>query len=167
VLRWLVTKTAMVCLICGLCCGQQNVPDPPTYASFFVQVAQLKSGGPVFLNGQDTGLIQPSVQESMSLTDGEAEILHSVAVACVEKVRSFGVAARPLVLELRLRLMESDEPVQAQLKQRMNEIENHRDQITRSCIDDLRLRLGELRFEMVPIYIGSRKTGDFFPPISK
>jgi hypothetical protein len=92
------------CLVCGLCRGQQNTPDSATYASFFrqiVQFAQLKSGEKVLLNGQDTGLIQQSVQQSMSLTDGETETLRNVSVVCLAKIRSFDGAVRPLVLEVR------------------------------------------------------------------
>src|SRR6266571_4866071 len=84
-LRWLATNIATVCLMCGLCCGQQNVHDPATYASFFEQVVRLKSGEPVLLNGQDTGLILPSVQQTIGLTDGETTVLQKLAVDCATR----------------------------------------------------------------------------------
>jgi len=93
-LRWLATNIATVCLMCGLCCGQQNVYDPATYASFFEQVARLKTGKAVLLNGQDTGQILPSVQQTIGLTDGETAILQNLAVACATKSRSFDEARR-------------------------------------------------------------------------
>src|SRR5438094_6504247 len=106
-LRWLATDIATVCLMCGLCCGQQTVYDPATYASFFEQVARLKSGGPVLLNGQDTGLILPSVQQTIGLTDDETAILQNLAVTCATKSRSFDEAARSGTFELRLQLIGS------------------------------------------------------------
>src|SRR4051812_12941140 len=103
-LRWLPTNTAMAVLICGLCCGQQNVPDPATYRSFFDQVAHLKSG-PVLLNGQDTGLVLPSVQQTVGLTDTETAILQTTAGSCATKNHVFEDATRPLILEVRLQLV--------------------------------------------------------------
>jgi len=167
-LRWLATDIATVCLICGLCCGQQNVHDPATYASFFEQVARLKSGKAVLLNGQDTGQILPSVQQTIGLTDGETAILQKLAVACATKSRSFDEAARSGIFEVRLQLIGSDEPTQVRLRQVLKDIENRRYQIVLACVDDLRVKLGELRFDVVQAYISSRQNSKlFFPPISK
>src|SRR5258705_5277758 len=109
-------------LMRGLCCGQESVPDPAAYPSFFGQVAQVKGGAPIFVKGQETGMIQPSVQDSMGLTDTEIEFLHNLAVACVARIGMVDEAARPLVFEIHLRLIESAEPVQERLRQRLNEI---------------------------------------------
>jgi hypothetical protein len=167
-LRWLATNIVTVCIMCGLCCGQQNVPDPATYASFFEQVVRLKSGEPVLLNGQDTGLTLQSVQQTIGLTDDETAILQTLAVACATKSRSFDGAARSGTFELRLQLIGADEPTQVRLRQALKDIEERRYRIVRACVDDLRIQLGEQRFEVVQAYISSRKnSGIFFPPISK
>jgi len=167
-LRWLATDIATVCLMCGLCCGQQNVHDPAIYASFFEQVARLKSGEPVLLNRQDTGLILPSVQQTISLTEGDTAILQNLAVACATESRSFDEAARSGTFELRLQLIGSDEPTQVRLRQALKDIEKRRYRIVRACVDDLRIQLSEQRFEVVQAYISLRKnSGIFFPSISK
>ena len=166
--RRIIIALCLVCgLMCGLCCGQQSPPDSETYASFFEQLAQVKGGAPVLLNGQETGMIQPSVQDSMGLTDVEAQLLHNLAVACVARIRMVDEAARPLVFEIRLRLISSAEPAQARLRQGLNEIANRHDQAIRACVDELRLGFGERRFEVVRNYVGSRKNGNFFPLVSK
>lgn len=154
-------------LMRGLCLGQESVPDSAAYASFFGQVAQVKGRAPVFLNGQEAGMIQPSVQYSRGLTDTEAELLHNLAVACAARIRGVDEAAYPLVFEIRLRLIDSAEPMRARLRQRLNEIENRHDQAIRTCVDELRGGFGEQRFEIVREYVGTRKKGNFFPLISK
>ena len=154
-------------LMCGLCRGQQNVPDSATYAFFFGKVAQLKSGATILPNGKDTGLIQPSVQQAMGLTGGETEILHDLAVACTAKIRTLDEAVQPFIFEARLRSIDSAEPERARIRQRLNNIENRRTQIVQACVDELRVEFGELRFEAMQLYLGSRKIADFFPPISK
>jgi hypothetical protein len=161
-----IARTTILALgvVCGLCGDQQNVPDSITYASFFGQVAQVKSGATVLLNGQDNGLIQPSVRELMGLTFGEAEILRALAIRCNANIAAFDAAFRPLLLEVRLELMDSAE---ARLRQRLNDIEHRRNQIVRACVDELRVEFGEARFEVIRRYIGSRKSPDFFPPISR
>lgn len=166
-LRWLATKTATALLVCGLCCGQPNVPASETYASFFGQVARWKSGGPVLLNGQDTGHILPSVQKTIGLTGGETAILQTLAVACAAKIRSFDEATREVMFDARLQLVGSAPPTQVRARQALKDIENRRYQIIRPCVDELRVKLGERRFEVVQAYINSRKNLDFFPSISK
>ena len=163
------TTVTALCLMCGLCRGQQNVPDPAIYATFFRQVVQLKSGATVLLNGRDTGLVQPSVQESMGLTDRETEILHSLATDCDAKIRTLDDAVRPAIFEARLQLIDSaDKPARVRLIQQwLNDIENRRNQIVRVCIDELRGAFSGPRFEVVQAYIWSRRNADFFPPISK
>jgi len=155
--------------MCGLCRGQQNVPDFAIYATFFQQVAQLKSGATVLLNGENSGLVQPSVQESMGLTDREAEILQALAINCDAKTRILDEAVRPAIFEARLQLIDSaDKPARVRLiQQRLNHIENRRNQIVRVCIDELARAFGDERFEVVQAYIWSRKNADFFPPIPK
>ena len=163
------TTVTVLSLVCGLCRGQQDVPDSAIYATFFRQVAQLKSGATVLLNGRDTGLVQPSIQESIGLTDRETEILHSLATDCDTKARTLDDAVRPAIFEARLQLIDSaDKPAQVQLiQQRLHDIENRRNQIVRVCIDELRGALSGPRFEVVQLYIWSRRNADFFPPISK
>ena len=153
-------------LMCGLCRGQQNVPDSATYAFFFGKVAQFKSGVTIFLNGQDTGLNQPSLQQAMGLTDGETEILHNLAVACAAKIRTLDETVQPFIFEARLRSIDSAEPERVRLRQRLNDIENHRSQIVQACVNELRVEFGESRFEVMQLYVGSRKIADLFPPIS-
>jgi len=163
------TTVTVLCLMCGLCRGQQDVPDSAIYATFFRQVAQLKSGATVLLNGRNSGLVQPSVQKSMGLTDGETEILHALATNCDAKTRTLHEAVRPAIFEARLQLIESaDKPTRGRLvQQRLNDIENRRNQIVRVCIDELARAFGDERFEVVQAYIWSRKNADFFPPIPK
>ena len=109
----------------------------------------------------------PSVQQTIGLTDGETAILQTSAVACAAKIGSFDEVVRPLIFEARLQLIGSDQKSQVRLKQVLKDIENRRYQIARASVDDLRVKLGELRFEVVQTYISSRKNSDFFPPISK
>jgi hypothetical protein len=163
------TTVSVLCLMFGLCRGQQNVPDSAIYAAFFRQVAQLKSGATVLLNGENSGLVQPSVQESMGLTDRETEILQALATNCDSKTRTLDEAVRPAIFEARLQLIDSaDKPARVRLiQQRLNDFENRRNQIVRVCIDELRHAFSGPRFEVVQAYIWSRKNADFFPPISK
>jgi hypothetical protein len=166
VLLWLAIKTAIACLICGLCYGQQNAPPSETYASFFGQIARWKSGTPVLLNGHDTGIRLPSVQQTVGLTDEEVAILRPLAVACTAKIRSFDEGSRKAIFEANLEITDAGS-MQARARQALKDIEDRRHQIVRSCVDDLRVKLGDVRFEVVQTYIRSRQNLDFLPPVSK
>src|SRR5258706_5966013 len=119
----------MACLMSGLCFGQQNVPDATTYASFFAQAA-MKSGSPMLLNGKDTGLVQPSAQEAIGLTDGEAALLGDLAIGCMARVRAYDEESkRPSILDERFQLIDADEQTKTRLRQKWQEIEDGRSRI--------------------------------------
>jgi hypothetical protein len=90
-------------LMCGLCFGQQHVPNSEVYATFFVQVANYKDGSTILLNGQDTGLVRPSLRESIGLTGEEFGILRRLATASTAKIRTLDEAVQPFIFESRLR----------------------------------------------------------------
>jgi len=158
-------------LICGLCRGEQSAPDSSTYAFFFEKVTQVRDDAVSvgILNGRETEFIQPSIQQEIGLTSGEAEILRKIAVACVAKMRALNAAAQPSTFEARLRLLDTAEPIEekVRVRQRLDDIENRRDQIVRSCLDELRSGLGEPRFEVVQSYVASVKDRAFFLLVQK
>ena len=67
------------------------------------------------LNGEEPGLILPSVQQTIGLTDEETATLQTSAVACAAKIRSFDEPVRSLIFEARLQLIGSDQTSQVRL----------------------------------------------------
>jgi hypothetical protein len=152
------------CFSPALC--QTGLPDPAVYRSFFRQVAQLKQvSGPVLINGQASGLKQPTIQETLSLTENEAQILSGLAADFELKSRTLDGAVRLSTFEARLRSIESEGASTAVEQQRKN-LERQRDEIVQDHIQQLKVEFGDSRFEALDAYVRSRRAGSsFFPPL--
>jgi hypothetical protein len=168
-LRLIARTAAMValCLVNGLSQAQQHDTESPDYARFLRQVAGLQGGRPILVNGLDTGLTHPFIQQAMGLTNQEVEILQALAVAYCKKVRTLDEAVRPLIFEARLRSIDLADPNALRIKQLLADIELQRGRLVQPVLDELRLQFGETRFEAVQAYIRSKKDGDFFPSTGK
>ena len=145
---------------------QTGLPDRAVYRSFFMQVAQLKQApGPVLINGQASGLRQPTIQETLGLTENEAQILSALAADCELKSRTLDGAVRLSTFEARLSSIESEGASTAAAQQRKN-LERQRDEIVQDHIQQLKVEFGDSRFEALDAYVRSRRAGSsFFPPV--
>ena len=147
---------------------QTGLPDRGVYRSFFRQVAQLKQvSDPVLINGQASGLRQPTIQETLGLTENEAQIVIALAVDCELKSRSLDGALRLSTFEARLSSIsiESEGASTAIAQQRKN-LERQLDEIVQDHIQQLKVELGDSRFEALDAYVRSRRIGsNFFPPL--
>jgi hypothetical protein len=82
------------------------------------------------------------------------------------KSRSFAQAVGLLTFEARLRAVESD-GASAWLAERRKNLDSQRDEMVQDHIQQLKVELGDLRFEALDAYVRSRKTAsNFFPPLS-
>lgn len=144
----------------------QPAPDPATYEFFFRQVAQLKNvSGPVLLNGQTGSLTQLRPKDAIGLTDHESQLLNAVASDCDARIRSLDKAARPLIFEARLRLIESESPA-PELTKQLKDLDNERTQTVLTHVQELRAAFGESRFKLLEAFVRSRKqAASFFPPV--
>jgi len=152
------------CVYPALC--QTGLPDPAVYRSFFREVAWLKQApDPVLLNGQASGLRRPTIQETLGLTESEAQILNALAADCELKSRPLDDAVRVSTLEARLSSIESEGAPTAIGKQRKN-LERRLDEIVQNHIQQLKVEFGDSRFEALDSYVRSRRAGSsFFPPV--
>jgi len=160
------TALVALCLTNVLSQTQQHDADSPNYALFLRKVANLQAG-PILLNGQDTGIAQPSIQQAMGLTDREVEILRALAVAYIKKVDAIDEALSPIIFEARIRSIDLADPDASRIRQLLSDIDLHRGQLVQEFLDELRVQIGGPRFEVVQVYIRSRKDGNFFSPTGK
>jgi hypothetical protein len=79
------------------------------------------------------------------LTDAEMAILNSVAADCDSKLRPLD--DRPVVLEARMRFVESGEEQEDWTGPRLTELKARRDRVIVEHIEALRTSLGEPRFQ--------------------
>jgi hypothetical protein len=80
-----------------------------------------------------------------NLTDAEMAILNSVAADCDSKLQPLNDG--PVVMEARMRLVESGEEQETWMDQRLNELKARRDRVIVEHVEALRTSLGELRFQ--------------------
>jgi len=145
---------------------QQHDADSPNYALFLRKVVSLHVG-PILLNGQETGIANQSIQQTVGLTDREVKILKEVAVAYVKKVEVIDKALEPLIFEARLRSIDLADPNASRISQHLSDIDLHRSQLAQASLDELRVQLGDTRFDLVQEYIRSKKDSNFFSPVGK
>jgi hypothetical protein len=145
---------------------QQNLPDPAVYLSFFREVVWLKQKpDPVLLNGQASVLRWPTIQEALSLTEEEAQILNALAADCELKSRKFDDGTRRSTLDARLLAIASEGASEKPSQQRKN-LDIQRDEMVQDHIQQLKAEFGDSRFEALDAYIRSRRAGSrFFPPL--
>jgi hypothetical protein len=145
----------------------QNPPDPGVYLSFFRQVARLERvSGPVLVNGQPSDLRQPTVQETLGLTETEAQILSALAADCELKSRPLDSAARLSTFEARLLAIASEGGASTSGTQQRKNLDRQLDEMVGEHIQQLKAELGDSRFEAMDGYIRSKRTGaSFFPPV--
>lgn len=143
---------------------QQNARDLSVYESFFRQVAQLPKTTPeVLLNGKATHLVQPRLKDALGLTDEESRELHSIANDCESGRRLLDKAATPLVFEIRLYAVAGENPPAA-VTQRFQELGRQRRQLILHHIKQMKVALGDSRFQLVEAFIRSRRNSpSFFP----
>ena len=79
------------------------------------------------------------------LTDAEMAILNSVAADCDSKLQL--LSDGPVVLEARLRFVESGEEQEDWMDQRLTELKSRRDRVIAKHVEALRTSLGEPRFQ--------------------
>jgi hypothetical protein len=164
--RAVATACWLTWCVCPALC-QTGLPDRGVYQSFFRQVAQLKqASGPVLINGQPSALRQPTIQETLGLTENEAQILSAIAADYELKSRSLDGAVRLSTFEARLSSIESEEASTA-VEQRRQNLERQLDEIVQDHIQQLRVEFGESRFEALDGYVRSRRAGsNFFPLVA-
>jgi hypothetical protein len=104
---------------------------------FFDRVAHSNSGRPFTF---------PS-----DLTNAEIAILNNVAADCDSKLRP--LSENPVVLEARMRFVESGEKQEDWLNQRLADLKARRDRVIVEHIEALRASLGEPRFQVLETVI--------------
>ena len=149
--------------------SSQTAPGPTVYESFFQQVvhfSQLQNSlGVVSINGQPTDLRQYKLQDAIGLTDQEARVLSTVASSCGAKISSFYDAAKRLIFEARLRLVESESDPQA--TQQLKELDDEHRQIVLAHVQQLKAAFGDSRFNGLDAFVRSGKQIESFLPLPK
>jgi hypothetical protein len=160
----LVTALWLTWCFCPALC-QTGLPDPAVYLSFFRQVVWLKqASSPVLVNGQASALRQPTMQETLGLTENEAQILSALAADCELKSRPLDAAVRLSTFEARLRSIES-EGASTSVAQQKN-LDRQRDEMVQQYIQQLKVEFGDSRFEALDAYVRSKRAASsFFPPV--
>jgi hypothetical protein len=85
------------------------------------------------------------------LTDAEMAILNSVAADCDSKLQPLN--DRPVVLEARMRFVESGEEQENWLDQRLTDLKARRDRVIVEHVEALRTLLGEQRFQAFETFV--------------
>ena len=139
---------------------QQASGNLAMFSRFFSQVAEL--GSPtqmIYLNGQPSDLKRPTLQESIGLSDREADLVTAVAVQCEEARNSIDGSARALTLSARLDSIDGrteNKQYAALLRKRA--------EIIASAIETIRNELGPARFDYLATFVSERSTKlGYFP----
>jgi hypothetical protein len=85
------------------------------------------------------------------LTDAEMAILNNVAADCDSKLQPLD--DRPVVLEARIRFVESGEEQEDWMDQRLTELKARRDRVIAEHVEALRTSLGEPRFQALEAFV--------------
>jgi hypothetical protein len=85
------------------------------------------------------------------LTDAEMAILNGLAADCDSKLQPLN--DRPVVLEARMRFVESGEGQEDWMDQRLTELKARRDLVVVEHVDALRTSLGERRFQALETFV--------------
>ena len=85
------------------------------------------------------------------LTDAEMAILNSVAADCDSKLQPLN--DRPVVLEARMRFVESGDEQEGWMDQRLIELKARRDRVIVEHVEALRTSLGEPRFQALENFV--------------
>ncbi len=131
------------------------------FSRFFSQVAELGSPTQViYLNGQTSDLKYPTLQETIGLSDREADLVKAVAVRCQEEHSNLDRSAGALTLSARLDSIDGRTP-----NKQYAALPRKRAQIIASAIDTMRTELGSARFDALAMFVvaGATKPG-YFPP---
>lgn len=85
------------------------------------------------------------------LTDGEVAIVNNVAADCDSKLQPLSDSR--VVLEARMRFVESGEEQEDWMSQRLSELKARRDRVVMEHVEALRASLGEQRFQALETVI--------------
>ena len=85
------------------------------------------------------------------LTDAEMAILNSVAAHCDSKLQPLN--DRAVVLEARMRFVESGEEQEDWMDQRLTELKARRDRVIVEHVESLRTSLGEARLQVLETFV--------------
>ena len=149
------------CLSLGL---SQIAPSPLNlaallpYESFFRTVAQVHR---FQADGHADIFTQPTLQEAIGLTDLEMEVLRTVAFNCLATIRPLQEAVPKLILESRLRFVESGDS-SAWLRPHLTDMDNQISQILSHHIQRLRVALGNSRFQQLDAWVRSPESQHCF-----
>jgi hypothetical protein len=98
----------------------------------------------------DSNPRRPSTFQS-NLTDGEVAIVNKVAADCDSKLQL--LSDSPVVLEARMRFLESGKEQQDWMSQRLTELKARRDRVIVEHVEALRASLGAPRFQALENFI--------------
>lgn len=135
--------------------------DLAMFSRFFSQVAEL--GAPtqvIYLNGQPSDLKYPTLQETIGLSDREADLVKAIAVRCEEERSNMNRSAGAVTLSARLDSIDGQTP-----NKQYAALLRKRAQIIASAIETVRTELGSVRFDVLATFVvaGATKPG-YFPP---
>jgi len=145
----------------------QGELDPEVYRLFFqaavAHAAVTTESRPIGLNGQLAVLSRFSVQDTLGVTDQEAQSVLTASAGCEQELGSLADSARALVFESRL-LAANEEKPSEDIANRLKELDTKRTQIILSHLQRMKDLLGAERFKIVDNYIHTHAgNGGFFP----
>ena len=156
----LTLTTPCVCLSDSPAQQQTSSSNLAMFSRFFSQVASL--GLPtemIYLNGQRTDIKPPTLQESIGLSDREADLVKVVAVRCQEERNSIDRSAGALTLSARLDSIDG----QSENKQ-YAALLRKRGEIVATAIDTIKKELGSSRFDVLATFVSEGSTKpSYFP----
>lgn len=150
---------------------KEKAADPAIYEAFFRQVVELQSfpdhptarvGINIPLNGEVVNLIIPRIQDVIGLTDPEVKLLDAVATDSVAGPKSFGKPSA-MIFEARLQQIESGRTSDA-VAQQLKELDSQHDRLIMDHVEQLKVALGNVRFQILDAFVHSSKSQDDLLP---
>lgn len=134
----------------------QERPDPVAYASFFVEVASLKTatGAPTTdLTGIHAIMrTAPKVQDVIGLSDADVEILTKIATDCVAATDSLQEPRRQLIFDSRLEFIETGKHSEV-LEGKLKDLDERSDELVVNHVRQLKSALPGASFAKVDAYV--------------
>jgi hypothetical protein len=131
----------------GVCPGVCQIAVKKSDTTPFRGPADLVQIHQLFFERMANGSPRKPITFQNDLTDAERALLNNVAADCASQLQPLD--DRPVVLEARMRFVESGEEQEDWVGRRLAELKARRDRVIVEHVEALRTSLGEPRFQVL------------------
>ena len=149
-MRALIPGACAILFAAAALWSQGPIPDSDDWQRFFRTANMLSHMPP----GGDIPLAKPTLQDDLSFTAAEMQLLNPIADDCLQKTAAVAKPRPGEVFESRLRKLESGQDNDA-LTQRLKALDEQVDHIVREHVRQAGRALGPASFKRLSDYVGA------------